>query len=184
VAFCFATMCVFDFVLEGVIWLPLGVFEYPGGHWALFAMNSYHKYPLQEMVTVCGAFTAVACLRFFINDRGQTMVERGLDEVRAPAGRKVAARLFATIAFMNLAMFCCYTLPNTIMSINQPSWPKDLQQRSYLTDYVCGAGTGGRLCPGPDVPVARNTSAYESPGGKLVLPKGTKVPGIVPFKIH
>lgn len=181
---CFAAMCVFDFVLEGVIWLPLGVFEYPGGHWALFGMNSYHKYPLQEMLTVCGSFTAVACLRFFHNDRGQSVVERGLDEVRGSAGRKLGLRVFATIAFMNLAMLCCYTIPNTIMSLNQPTWPKDLQQRSYLTNFVCGAGTGGRLCPGPFVPIVRNTSAYEVLGGKLVLPAGARVPSIVPFKIH
>ena len=147
-------------------------------------MNSYHKYPLQEMLTVCGSFTAVACLRFFHNDRGHSVVERGLDEVRGSAGRKLGLRVFATIAFMNLAMLCCYTIPNTIMSLNQPTWPKDLQQRSYLTNFVCGADTGGRLCPGPYVPIVRNTSAYEAPGGKLVLPAGARVPSILPFKIH
>src|SRR3984957_12477043 len=35
VAWCFVSMALFDVVLEGIIWLPLGVFEYPGGHWSL-----------------------------------------------------------------------------------------------------------------------------------------------------
>ena len=181
IGICFATMCVFDFVLEGVIWLPLGVFEYPGGHWALLGMNSYHKYPLQEMLTVCGAFTAVASLRFFLNDRGQSVVERGLDEVKGSAGRKLGLRVLATVTFLNLAMLCCYTIPNTILSINQPSWPKDLQQRSYLTNFVCGAGTT-IACPGPATPILRQGGAYLGAGGKLIVPRGVKLPAIVPFK--
>jgi hypothetical protein len=183
IGICFATMAVFDIVLEGVIWLPLGVFEYPGGHWALFGQHSYHKYPVQELVTVCGAFTAVACLRFFLNDRGQSVVERGLDEVKGSAGRKIGLRLLATITFVNLAMFCCYTIPNTLLSINQPSWPKDLQQRSYLTNFVCGAGTN-RVCPGPATPIVRQGGAYLGPNGQLVVPNGVKLPEIYPFKQH
>ena len=78
-------------------------------------------------------------------------------------------------------MTCCYFIPNTLMSLSQPSWPRDLQQRSYLTDFVCGAGTGGRLCPGPTTPIVRNGAAYAGSGGRLIVPAGVRMQTIVPF---
>jgi Spirocyclase AveC-like len=177
---CVAVMALVDLVLEGLIFLRLGVYEYAGGHWALLGEHSYAKYPLEEMVTMAPVFTAAACLRFFPDDRGHTIVERGLDQVQAGAGRKLALRVLATVALLNVAMGCLYTLPNTVMSINQPSWPKDLQQRSYLTDAVCGAGTD-RVCPGPLTPVLRNGGIHLGPDGQAIVPDGVTPPSIIPF---
>ena len=81
VAVCFGAMCLFDVLLEGIIWLPMGVFEYPGGHWALFP-DTYHKYPLNETFTIGSVFTALAAMRYFTNDKGQMVIERGYDQLR------------------------------------------------------------------------------------------------------
>jgi hypothetical protein len=151
---CFLAMIVFDFIFEGILFLPLGIWE---------------------------TFTATASLRFFRDDRGHTLFERGIDEVNAPAGRKVALRALAIIAGCNLVMLCGYTIPNTIMSLNGHSWPKDLQQRSYLTTGICGAGTN-RLCPGPTTPIVRNGGAYVGSNATLVVPPGARLEQIVPFK--
>lgn len=177
---CLLWVAAFDVILEGVIFLPLGVFEYPGGHWALFNADSYDKYPLQELITIVPVFTAAACLKFFVDDRGFSLAERGSDRLRLPARRTVLVRLLAVVAALNLAMLLFYTVPNIIMSANQPSWPKGLQERSYLTDYVCGAGTD-RLCPGPSTPIIRNGGAYLGPDG-LVVPRGAAPSPVVPFR--
>ena len=85
VAVCFGAMCLFDVLLEGIIWLPMGVFEYPGGHWALFP-DTYHKYPLNETFTIGSVFTALAAMRYFTNDKGQMVIERGYDQLRGSDG--------------------------------------------------------------------------------------------------
>jgi hypothetical protein len=46
--------------------------------------HRYDKFPLTEMVTICSVFTSVECLRFFINDRGETIAER---DRYCPGGR-------------------------------------------------------------------------------------------------
>jgi hypothetical protein len=79
---CFVGMVAFDIILEGVIFMPLGVWEYPGGRGFAIFSGSYHAFPLNEVVTVSATFTAVACLRYFRNDRGQTLVERGAENLR------------------------------------------------------------------------------------------------------
>jgi hypothetical protein len=132
------------------------------------------------MLTMAPLFTAAACLRFFTDDRGHTIVERGIDTITVSALRVLALRVLATIAFVNVAMACLYTIPNTILSINQPSWPTGLQQRSYLTDGLCGAATH-RICPGPVTPIARNGGIYLSPNGHAIVPARVRPPAIVPF---
>jgi hypothetical protein len=176
-------MLIFDFIFEGLIMLPLGIWEYPGGHWAILFEHAYNKYPFEETLTFGASLSVMSAVRFFRDDNGHTIVERGINELNITEPRKVSLRILAMIACVNLAFLCCYTLPNTLMSLSQPSWPTGLQQRSYLTDYVCGAETN-RLCPGPTTPTVRNGGAYLGAGGKLVVPAGTKFPGIVPFLRH
>jgi hypothetical protein len=178
---CLLVVVVFDIILEGLIFLPLAVFEYPGGHWPLFFADEYHKYPLQEMITIVPVFTTAACLKFFLDDRGNSIADRGIDQIRGGSGKKLAMRLLATVAFLNMAMLLFYTVPNTVMSINQPAWPRDLQERSYLTNGVCGAGTD-RSCPGPGTPIVRQGAPYLGPDGRMVIPPGTEPQPIIPFK--
>ena len=179
VAWCFVSLCVFDVVLEGLIWLPLGVFEYPGGHWSLFP-STYHKYPLNEMLTIGAVFTAISCLKFFTDDKGHMWIERGIDRVKGGAGKKLALRGLAAIAAMQLIMFLGYNVPNTAIGFNSTAWPNDLQKRSYFTNGICGDGTN-RLCPGPGVANMRVGGAYIGANGQVVFPAGKSLPKIVPF---
>jgi len=176
---CFVAMCLFDVVLEGLLWLPLGVFEYPGGHWALFP-DTYHKYPLNEMLTIGSVFTAIAALRYFTNDRGETVVERGTDKLQASRGRKTVLRVLAVTAAVQIIMFLGYNVPNTLIGFNSTEWPADLQKRSYFTNNLCGQGTD-RACPGPGMPHIRESSIYPGADGTVVVPSGGQAPKLVPF---
>lgn len=178
---CFVAMCLFDVLIEGIIWLPLGVFEYPGGHWSLFG-DTYHKYPLNEMVTIGAVFTAISALRFFRDDRGHTVVERGVHKLSTTPGKSVVLRALAVAAFMNVAMFAFYNVPNTAIGFNSTEWPADLQKRSYFTNGLCGEGTD-RACPGGSNPTIKTDSMWPSTNGGVTVPKGASpVEGkIVPF---
>jgi hypothetical protein len=150
---CFAVMWAFDIVFEGLVFMPLGIWEYPGGHWDLFA-GTYHQFPLTEVLTVGTLFAVVACVRFFRNDRGETIAERGLDQVKASPRRKDWLRVLAMIGVVHLALFVCYNLPNTWSATHSTPWPADLQHRSYLNDGICGVGTTNP-CPGPAYSIPR-----------------------------
>jgi hypothetical protein len=186
-ACCVLVMWAFDVVFEGIIFLPLGIWEYPGGHLALFP-DTYHKFPLNEMVTVGTLFAVVACIRFFTDDRGETLAERGLHQLRFGERGKGIVRALAMIGVAHVALFAIYNLPNSWVATHSTAWPADLQERSYLTDGICGAGTD-TMCPGPAVPQIRNDngnpnggSAHLDPQGRLVVPRDTQLPPPVPFR--
>ncbi|MHB8691216.1 MAG: spirocyclase AveC family protein [Solirubrobacteraceae bacterium] len=177
---CFLTMCVLDLIGEGLIFLPLGFWEYPGGYGMLFP-STYHKYPVNEMLTIGALFTLICCLRYFKNDRGQTLVERGVDRITTSERSKLLLRFLALAAAVHLSLFVAYNLPNSWVGMHSRPWPADLQKRSYLTDGLCGAGTQN-ACPGPGVPLIRgNATAHLGPNGQLVVPADVKLPKLIPF---
>lgn len=135
VAACFVAMCLFDVVFEGIIFMPLGAWEYPGGHWAIFA-GTYHKYPLNEALTTGMIFTAFASIKFFLDDRGRTIAERGSEYI-PPTPRAWGVRVLAVTGLVQLAMFLGYTVPNFMIGLHATDWNKDIRERSYLT-YTCG----------------------------------------------
>jgi Spirocyclase AveC-like len=187
VAACFGILCMFDILLEGIIWLPMGVFEYPGGHWGIFP-GTYHKYPLNEMFTIASVWTAIATVRYFTNDKGQMVIERGYDQVKGSRTRKIALRGLAAIAFCQVVMFLGYNVPNSIIGANSSTWPADLQKRSYFTNFICGDQTN-RPCPGPGVSNTRDGSAYIGIDGQVhnpspdATPRGYPLPKLIPFDV-
>ena len=144
VASCFAAMALFDLVFEGIVFMPLGSWEYPGGHWALFP-TTFHKYPLNEALTTGMLFTSFACIKFFTDDRGLTLAERGADALRTNAARHWVLRALAMTGLVSLCMVLFYGLPNTFAGLHSTQWPQSIQKRSYLT-YTCGPAAG-RSCP-------------------------------------
>jgi hypothetical protein len=177
---CFLTMALLDLIGEGLIFLPLGFWEYPGGIGMLFP-STYHKYPVNEMLTIAAIFTGLCALRYFKDDRGRTIVERGIDRLKVGEAGNNALRFLAIAGAVHIILVLGYNLPNSVIGAHSRPWPADLQKRSYLTDGVCGAGTT-IACPGPGIPLFRgNATAHLSPSGKLVVPPGVMLPTPVPF---
>jgi hypothetical protein len=141
VASCFVAMALFDVLFEGIVFMPLGAWEYPGGHLAIFA-DTFHKYPLNEAVTTGMLFTAFASMKFFVDDRGQTFAERGAERL---GGRATGVRVLAVIGLVHVAMLLAYNVPNFFVGLHATNWPRDIQERSYLT-YTCGPAAH-RPCP-------------------------------------
>ena len=179
----FAAGMVCDIVGEGLLIMPAGVYTYAGGHWAIFP-HAYHKFPITEALTVGALFAGLSGLRYFKDDMGRTMVERGVDKIAASDRRRNWMRFLAITGMVNVLVLLCYNIPNGIIGAHSTAWPKDIQDRSYFTAGMCGQGTG-RACPGPAVPLVRgNNSAYLGTNGKLVVPRDRPVPPVVPFVKH
>ena len=147
-------MIFVDFIMEAVILMPLGGYTYSGApDWTSVNIDHYYKYTFLEGLTFGASWSAWAALRYFKDDKGRTIVERGIDKVEAPT-RKTALRFFAIGAFVSLTMFTFTTVPWNWMALHQSEWPEDVQKRSYFTQGLCGADTTF-ACAGPSAPLPR-----------------------------
>lgn len=182
IAACFGLMVVVDLVLEAIIWMPLGTYQYPGaGHLAINE-GTYYQFPIWE-APLFGAFlTGIACLRYFRNDKGETWAERGVSKIETGPKRKQLLRFLALLGAGHAMFLALYNIPAAMfVSTHTTEWPADIQKRSYFTDGICGDGTG-RLCPGGSLPLQKGKDSYAvSPDGELIRLGDARLPGVVPF---
>jgi hypothetical protein len=158
----FAMMLVAWPLIEGGLYVPLGTFTLAGGGFGLFP-NSYHKYPLAQVVCASAWMAAFTAIRYFRNGKGQTLAERGIDRVTGTLGRKTLLRFLALVGVANAVFLVTYNLPLALWTKANPgAWPAAIQSRSYFTDYICGAGTP-RICPHPVASRAPHVVPFASP---------------------
>jgi hypothetical protein len=169
-AFCFALCVAADVVIEGIAFAPLGFYAFSGGHWLINA-GHYYQYPIHEGIFGGAVFCSFVCLRYFTNDRGETLAERGAYSLRTTRVRRDGLRALAIIGAVHVGFLLTYHLPTAIFAVNTTAWPKDVQTRSYLTNNICGP-TVDRACPGPGVPISRPGAPYMNDEGKMVIPRG------------
>lgn len=178
----YAIAIVFDFVMEGLILLPIGFYSYPGAIQELsINAGTYYQYPIYEGFMWGGVQAALCCLRFFTDDRGRTVVERGMDNLRGGFAKQQFVRFLAIFGGVSACFFIFYNIPATWLGTQADPWPEDVQKRSYFNPGICGEGTD-RPCPNPDLPRPTKHSGYINHDGELVLPEGVTIPPVVPIE--
>jgi hypothetical protein len=179
----YAMAIVFDFIMEACIILPLGLYSYPGAIRSLsINAGTYYQWPIYEGLMWGAVETGLASIKFFTDDRERTFVERGLDNVRGGFLKQQSVRFLAIFAAVSACFFVFYNIPAQWIAMHADPWPKDVLERSYFTQSVCGEGSGSdRACPDPNVPIPTNESGYVNSDGEFVMPEGRTVPTTVPF---
>jgi hypothetical protein len=178
----YAIAFVFDFVMEALVMLPIGFYTYPGSIRAVsFNAGTYYQWPIYEGLMWGGVQAALCCLRFFTDDRGRTLVERGLDSVRGGVAKQQFIRFLAIYAGVSACFFVLYNIPAQWIGMHSDPWPEDHQKRSYLNGGICGEGTD-KPCPNPALPIPTKRSGYINVDGELVLSDGVELPKMVPFE--
>jgi hypothetical protein len=173
---------VFDFVIEGLFLMPMGLFTYPGAIRALSVnAGTYYQWPLYEGLMWGGVQAGLCCMRYFTDDRGRTFVERGLDRVRGGFATQQLTRFLAIFAACSAFFFVFYNIPAQWFAMHQDPWPDDILKRSYFLMGICGEDTD-RPCPDPSLPTPLTNSGYINHDGKLVLPDGVELPKNVPIE--
>lgn len=177
---CFAFFVVADFIAE-LTWMRLGFYAYVGGvDWLTVFRGHYYQFPIYVNLIGGVWYCAFTCLRYFKNDRGETWAEWGLHRVNVKPKTKTVVRFLAMVGACNV-IWILVCLPVALSSLYQSPWPRDITQRSYFMDGICGTGTP-YACPGDAIPIPRPDSAHIGPDGQLVVPRGVHLPKTQPFR--
>jgi hypothetical protein len=164
-----------DLCIE-MLWMYSGLYHYSGLPGPKLFAGHYYQFPLLETLFWGLGCTAFASFRYFRNDKGETIVEHGIEEVHLQKRGKFWTRMLALFGGLS-TIFLCYNLVWTLVGgLHPQQWPADTLKRSYFTQTQCGASSD-RLCPNPDLPIFS--------GKVTILPDGTlghpqAIPGNVP----
>ncbi|MGH9037379.1 MAG: spirocyclase AveC family protein [Acidimicrobiia bacterium] len=134
-----------DIALEGPMFL-LHLWGLPGApaEFALFGGNS--RFPPAEFIPVTMVFTGWACLRFFKNDKGEAITERGL--VGLSPGRRTVVSVLATIAVCNSLLLVLGLVQITAGFFADPYPRYPVHMVNDLCDAPGVEGTRYGPCPG------------------------------------
>jgi hypothetical protein len=174
-------------VVVGTFWeamfMRMGSHQYGGAIDELtLSHGQYYQFPIYQGISAAALYTSWAALIHFKDDRGRSLVEKGLERVQAGARMQGLIRFFAVSGAVTVIFFGFYHIPMNFFALEQSAWPASIQERSYFTSGLCGAGTT-IACPGPIVPVPRGDNSLRvTPDGKLIVPPGTGLPHAVPSR--
>lgn len=147
-------LTIVDTIIE-VALIRTGVYAYPGAirQITLFAGQTYQM-PLSESLFFSGiSLGAVAALSHFRDDRGRTVVERGLQQLSLSTKQKQTVKFLAIFGAVHLAYLVFYMVPNQWLATHSDAFPAGYP--SYMINNMCQAGLDGKTCPGPGVPIPR-----------------------------
>lgn len=175
----FVLFFLLDLVAE-LAWIHTGAYQY-GSTIGALTLNAGHWYqfPIYESLWVAVLWTMWSSVRYFRNEKGETLIERGIDEVRVGSKRKTALRFLALVGVLNVIYLGGYILPMQFFELKAGAWPADTQSRSYFTNGMCGDGTSF-ACGVDNGPIPTGTgSIHLDPNGSLVVPPGATLPVLV-----
>jgi hypothetical protein len=154
-----------DFVLESAL-IRLGLYAYGGSVPALTLFpGHYYSLPIWQPLLLGPVMGLAASLVYFVNDRGQTVTERGIDRVYVSDRAKAWLRFLALSGGINM-LVVVYSVTWGLFTLNPNyQWSKDVVNRSYIRGSICGQGTSV-ACPAAGLPVSRGAH------GLIVAPSG------------
>lgn len=135
------------FSLFEVVILALGVWGYAGPRWMSFSPGHGVQYHAGVLLGTGLFFGPMAALYIIRNDKGQTIVERGLER-HSPKLRK-AIMLMALYSTVQFITWIPGDGPMILLSFYQDGWPR---MPAHLLNNTCNApgvdGTRYGVCPG------------------------------------
>ncbi|EHB58088.1 hypothetical protein MycrhDRAFT_0524 [Mycolicibacterium rhodesiae JS60] len=155
----FFGLIIIDTIIETLL-LRMGIYAYPGGiRWLTLYAGETYQLPLTEPVFFAGfGLGAIAALSYFRDDRGHTIVERGIDRLRVSPARRQIIKFLAIFGAVHAAFAVLYFVPNQFVALHSGEFPTGYP--SYMINTMCAypgdqASAGLNPCAGPGVPIPR-----------------------------
>ncbi|BBZ70751.1 DUF5135 domain-containing protein [Mycobacterium paraseoulense] len=159
-------MLLADFVIETVLCYG-HIIAYPNTvSWLTLFKGTSHQFPLYESLVWGGlAWAPLMVLRFYLDDRGHSVVERGVDRLNVSNKAKVGLQILAVAAVTNIG----YLSYNIVMIGIGLQIDNDghAVYPSHLINGICGHETP---YPCPDPAAGRPISTGGQPGSPRDIP--------------
>jgi Spirocyclase AveC-like len=139
----YVVMAAFCFAVE-VVWIRTRVYSYGGLKGLTVFWGKPYQYPAYSAILFGTTMAVPAILRYFLDDRGYSYVERGIDRLSVRGHRRSAVRALAVTGAVHVAFILGYVVPMQFFTAHDSHFPK---QPSYMRDFQCGPGTA-YWCPG------------------------------------
>jgi hypothetical protein len=168
-------MFIWDFALEiPPILAGAWVWWWGGGSTSLFS-GHYFQQPILEAITWGACWGLIGSVRYFKNDKGETLFERGADRMALGSRGRTGVRFLALTGGISTMMVLGHFLPYQFYATHAHATPQAICSKSYFTTGLAGPGTH-YACPTPGAPIPlRGSAARIDPQGTLYVPKGTSV---------
>ncbi len=162
----FAVIVVLELATE-IFFIRAGAWAFPGAirSMTLWAGSRY-QVPLYEPVLVGVWCSGIAAFRYFRDDRGLSLAERGVERLRLPQRARTPVRVLAVIGAMHFWYIASYFIPYNALAVKADTFPA---LPSYLRAGICGTGTD-YACPSEYVPVPSRTSLHIAPDDPRLPP--------------
>ena len=136
---CYGFLVVADTIFE-IFLMRLNIFGYPSTvpELTLFA-GEYYQLPIYQELQWGATFTAMACLRYFRDDKGRCIPERSLEKLHFGPRLHTFARFLMMMGFLQVAFLITYNIPYFYWSTKGGAYPEALQ--SYRIGGLCGPQT-------------------------------------------
>jgi len=176
IALCTVVMAVLE-----LAWMRTGFYIYPYtiDDFTLFS-GEYYQIPVYELLIDGVTVAAMSWVVFFRNDKGETIVERGLGDLTVSARKKALLRVLSFVLIINL-IFGAYDLIVQPFIHSGDGVPKVHQERSYFMGNYCGEGSQ-TACWNKALPMPLDESAKLNPRTLKLEPGSHPLPDFVPFK--
>lgn len=137
-----------DLIVE-LVCIRLGLYVYPTTiHQLSLLGGTRWQFPVYESVFWGSVWAAAGTVYYFRDDKGRTILDRGIDRVHGVIWRS-AIRVLAVLAFLNIV----YAVYNVLMiwtTFQSGPMPEGIP--SWLIADQCGPGTE-YACPSPNVAI-------------------------------
>jgi hypothetical protein len=134
---CFVFLYAIDIVLEGFVFVRLGCYVFPAANGPMINEGHYYQFPLTYATCVVLTWWVWSCLRYFKDDKGNTLAERGVERLGLSGRPERGVRFLAIAGVMHALGLLCFVLPMNLISLHEGKVPADFEHRSYLLGGLC-----------------------------------------------
>ena len=170
IAIIFLLVGVFDFLMES-LFTHTQIFAYVAVYSPLsFWAGTPDQFPIYESTGIAAVGTGAVLMRYFRDDHGHSVFERGVQRLRLPAPAKRLMSFLAIVAGLHLITFIGFYGQYQWFALKADSFAK---YPSYQLQEICGKGTP-YACPTAEVPMAKRGSLAITPEDERLSEKSKR----------